>query len=888
MEDTLLLILLLLLTSIKVLPSDGIKIDCFPIANASKEKCEILNCTWHPVDETQKNEPWCFMPQNRISYSFESDQNQVLLLEQASALPDDIKRVSINVEYIGQDIVRIKLFDANNNRFEPELPVLQIPKSSSIQDKKLTVTINKSRLIVSRHNPTPGNHSVLFDTDLSKLIFSNQFIQLNSRLSSEYVFGLGEHYDDFAKKADKYKIYSFFNTDKLPLPNGQRSYGSFPFYLSFDANSSAHAVYLRNSNAMDIILSPDPSITFRPVGGILDFFIFAGPTPLDAIKQYQALVGLPTLPPLWSLGFHLSRYNYLSDEETRRVWKATRDASIPFDTQWNDIDYMDRHNDFTYDKKSFGKLPQLIDDIHNASMRYVLLFDPGVSQEENYEPYTLGIKMDIFVKDSTNQTLIGKVWNDSGRTVFPDFTNERTIDYWTKLFKDFHSQIHFDGAWIDMNEVSNFVDGSLSGCPTNNKLDSPPYSPGSYQLNTKTFCMSAKYKKGYEYDLHNLYSHYEAIATKAALKAIKPNDRQFILSRATSIGQGKYSGHWSGDVLSTWDYLRWSIPSLIEHSMYGFSIMGADICGFVGNTSEDLCARWSTLGSFYSFARNHNENNARAQDPVSLGPVVISANKNAFKFRYSILPYLYTLQHLAHRQGLPYARSLVLEFPGERNILIGVEDEFLVGDSILVAPIVYPNATSRKVTLPSGKWYQSDINPISEYYSLPKMIDIPLKDKCNVINVDDITLEGLPIFYRGGKVIYRYKKRIFTTQDMAKDYVDIDIYLDERGLASGFMYTDDGITDNDEIFSLVTTSVTSDKILFEIESHKFINEITIGSVNIFGYKLVSTNGYKLEVKLNQGNYTTSHSLPAQYGEGHLRFELSSFKVSESSPLVINL
>ncbi|RWS00852.1 Lysosomal alpha-glucosidase-like protein, partial [Leptotrombidium deliense] len=164
----------------------------------------------------------------------------------------------------------------------------------------------------------------------------------------------------------------------------------------------------------------------RPIGGILDFYIFVGETAPEVVSEYIKLVGLPTMPPLWALGFHLSRYGYNSLSKMVEAWNRTRNSNIPFDVQWVDIDYMNDYNDFTYDKNSFQDLPQFVDTLHRIGMYFVIILEPGVSACEptnTHRPYDDGIEMDIFVKHSNGEILVGKVWNKCGKTVFPDFTH---------------------------------------------------------------------------------------------------------------------------------------------------------------------------------------------------------------------------------------------------------------------------------------------------------------------------------------------------------------------------------------------------------------------------------------------------------------------------------
>lgn len=841
--------------------ANAAKIDCYPTRGATEEKCKALGCVWSPVNhksnesplayehdlefnrtdaerlvseyppELNIEEPWCYHPDGYEGYKIVSRDHGTLKLVRVrpSALPDDIKHLTVSFESYGHDgtTLRLKIFDSDNQRFEPELPRLQLGEKSKMTDFDYEIT-DGAYLTIKRKS----TGAVIFKTDLKKLIFSNKFIQLNTELDTAVVFGLGEHYDTFIKTANKYRPYSFYHTDKLPLAGGSRSYGSFPFYINLDSNRQyAHGVYLRNSNAMDIVIQADQSITFRPIGGVLDFFILSGPSPLKVIEQYQKLVGLPQLPPRWSLGFHLCRYDYKSLAKVEEVWQRNKKAGIPFEAQWTDIDYMDRHNDFTYDHNKFKGLPEFVDKLHAQKMHYVLLLDPGVSQEDNYRPYSLGQEMDIWVKNASNKALVGKVWNDSGRTVFPDFSNPKSIEYWTILFKEFQSELKFDGAWIDMNDISNFVYGSLDGCPADNPDEKTPYQPGGYDLQTKSLCLSAKHRAGTEFNLHNLYSHYEAIATYKALEAARPNQRPLIISRSSTPGQGHFGGHWSGDVLSNWDYLRWSIPSLIEHSMYGYSLMGSDICGFVGDTNEELCARWSTLGAFYSFVRNHNDDVSKDQDPVALGQVVVDANINALNKRYQLLPYLYTQIHRAHRFGQPAIRSLAHEFYYEHDLdnILKVEDQFMWGEALMISPVTHESTHSVDSYLPTGRWYRSCVRPDKPEFVVPKWID----STGQWYTTTDVSLTDLVFFYKGGNILPIYPTVKQTIADLVDQPLGLIVALHDASPATGEIYLDSG--DNiDGRYTHLIMRFEANKLTIEMDHDEAMKAVGFGHIQIMG------------------------------------------------------
>ncbi|KAK9880765.1 hypothetical protein WA026_013086 [Henosepilachna vigintioctopunctata] len=644
-----------------------------------------------PKDDGVLGVPYCFFANGFPTYNYvnitETAFGLVAFLKRSfrSAYPEDIETIKLVVKYETETRLHIKIIDPLQHRFEPPYPEIPIVDraASNFKYKLLLDPIKPGFQVIRR-----SDNTIIFDAlEFRNMIFANQFLQISGKLPSHLIYGIGEQQSNLMLSSNWTRV-TLFNHDEIPQFN-KNLYGSHPFYMVMENSTNAHGVFLLNSNAIDILLQPTPAITFRTIGGVLDFFFFLGPTPAEVISQYTDLVGKPYMPPYWGLGFHLCRFGYKTLNETKKVMQRNIDAGIPLDTQWNDLDYMNNSNDFTYDKKNFGGLPKFIEELHQNGMHYIPLIDAGVSASEQkgtYPPYDEGVKMDIFVKNSSDEIFIGKVWN-KGSTVWPDFTHPNTVDYWTMLLKDLHEQIAFDGAWIDMNEPSNFYSGSITGCPKNN-LENPPYIPnvdGGF-LNYKTMCMSCKHYVGLHYDVHNLYGFTEAIVTNFALAEIR-GKKPMVISRSTFPGHGHYAGHWSGDVVSSWTDMKFTIPKLLSFSLYGIPLMGADICGFNGNTTASLCNRWMQLGAFYPFSRNHNTDDGIDQDPAALGDLVIRSSRKALMARYSLLPYLYTLFWAAHTNGDTVSRPLFFEFTSDSNTY-NIDSQFLWGPALMIIPVL--------------------------------------------------------------------------------------------------------------------------------------------------------------------------------------------------------
>lgn len=771
--------------------ADNDRFDCYPESGASQSKCEARGCCWatpkhkppkprKPSDAVSLGVPWCFYPSVYPSYSiynYTTEGNtQIIFLKRNSSsyYPNDVMLLRVDIT-VTEFVIRTKIYDPQNKRYEVPIqyPGLQTDKPATQASADITLVIAKPLTIKIIKKST---QETLFDISAAPLIFTDQFIQISSFLPSKYLYGLGERRDNFLRSFNWQK-FTMFASDQSPRDNSNL-YGSHPFFLTMMESGHASGSLLLNSNAMEVVLQPAPAITFRVLGGILDFYSFVGPTPADVVKQYTGLIGRPMLPPYWGLGFHLCRFNYGSANRTRVIWQRTREANIPFDVQWNDIDYMDHRRDFTYDKDKFAELPELINDIHEAGMHFIPMLDPAMDVTETpgvYPPYDEGIKQGIFINDSNGKPFVGKVWSPNG-AVWPDFTNPNAHLYWTQQLTNFHQEIPFDGLWIDMNEPSNFLSGTQHGCP-NSTYENPPYTPdiNGGKLNFRTVCMTAKQHASIHYNVHNLYGITETIATNIALKAIR-NKRPFIISRSTFPGQGHYGGHWTGDIFSTWDDMQKSIPAMLDFSLFGIPLVGADICGFNGNTTVKLCQRWMELGAFYPFSRNHNEDTTIDQDPVALGPDVVRASLNALRVRYMLLPYLYTLFYKANQFGDTVARPLFFEFPTDKYTY-GIDTQFLWGSSVMILPALQEDVTVVHAYFPAGTWYL--FNAFKPIHSEGKTIAI------------DTPLDTINVAFRGGHIV-PFQAIGKTTTESRKNKFGLIVALDSKDTARGQLYWDDG------------------------------------------------------------------------------------------------
>lgn len=809
------------------------RFDCYPERGVvvTRELCEARKCCFIPASSSARGKsrkngiPWCFYPPDFPSYSLVSLNDTsmglkgTLVKKVKTYYPGDILTLEVDIKYETDTHLRVRITDPSSSRFEVPVSVPAATKKAENPDYVVELSKQPFGLVVKRKS----TGTVLLNTTVAPLFYADQFLQFSTALPSQFIYGLGEHRSTFLHDV-QWNTLTMWARDVPPMEQ-TNLYGVHPFYLVMEKGGDAHGFFLLNSNAMDVVLQPGPAITWRTIGGILDFYVFLGPDPASVVKQYVDVIGHPAMPIYWALGYHLCRWGYKSSNATWEVVKKLRNNGIPQDVQWNDIDYMDQAKDFTFDPTNFNSLPDLVKDLHAHNQTYVMILDPGISStqpEGSYWPFDEGLKRGVFIKDAQGKTLIGKVW--PGPTAFPDFSDEVTHEWWYENLQRFHEKVPFDGLWIDMNEPSNFVDGSTESCPSNS-LENPPYTPGVLGglLRSKTVCASAQQKLSTHYNLHSVYGLMEAKATASALKRIL-GKRPFIISRSTFPSQGLYSGHWLGDNRSLWKDLYTSIAGMLTFNLLGIPLVGADICGFSEQPQEELCVRWTQLGAFYPFARNHNSLDMEPQDPTAFSPLARTAMKQALLLRYSLFPFLYTLFHHAHIEGHTVARPLMFEFPKDVKTY-GIDRQFLWGRSLLVTPVLEPGVDHVVGYFPEGLWY--------DYYTGDSVIS-----KGEKLNLS-APIDKINLHLRQGSIIPTQEPKL-TLWVSSGQPLHLVSALSDDGSATGDLFWDDGETidtyETDQytyvVFNISQNMMTSHVLHSDQEG----SLMTIDSASFYGVK----------------------------------------------------
>jgi alpha-glucosidase len=452
----------------------------------------------------------------------------------------------------------------------------------------------------------------------------------------------------------------------------------------------------------------------RMDGGPLRCWVVVG-TPARVLHAWASLTGAPALPPAWALGHHHARWGSGSEQEVRRIVAGYQERGLPLDAVHLDIDHYDEHQVFTVDHERFPELPVLAEELRRDGIRLVSIVDPAVKAEPGNAVYDSGTAENAFVRDASGRLVRGVVW--PGEAVFPDFTHARVREWWGGLYKERLAQ-GFTGFWHDMNEPTSFAAFGESTLPRSARHD-------------------LEGRGGDHREAHNVYALCMARAAYEALRELAPQERPFLFSRSGWAGMQSYGGTWSGDVATGWPGLRASLSLVMGLGLCGVPYSGPDVGGFDGSPSPELYLRWFQLGAYLPLFRTHASLRAGRREPWEFGAEVLEHARVALIERRRLLPYFMTLAHLARRTGAPYVRPLWWGAPEDRA-LRDCEDAFLLGDCLLVAPVLDPGSDRRAVQLPRGRWYDTETE---QAYEGPAQILL------------DAPLPRIPVLARAGAVL---------------------------------------------------------------------------------------------------------------------------------------
>ena len=608
------------------------------------------------------------------------------------------------------------------------------------------------------------------------------------------VYGLGEmprginkrgwHYitnntDESRHSEDKLSFYGAHNF--LLVRDGSTCFGlfvDFPGKVYYDIGYTRHDLLSFHTETPDY-----------------DLYLLSGGNENAICKEFRTLIGRSYIPPRWAFGLAQSRWGYKSEEDVREVARQYKEHDLPLDMICMDIEYMQDYADFTVNKERFPDLTKLSADLKAQGIRLVPIIDAGVRVDPNDSTCTEGLEKGYFCKKADGTPFVAAVW--PGKAYFADFLRPEVREWFGHKYKAL-TDCGIEGFWNDMNEPSLFYSperlraflNDMAALREKDNIEQEEFflrvvggamglmnSPADYA----SFYHEADGRKVRHDQVHNLYGGSMTRAAGEAFADLRPGQRTLLYSRSSFIGSHRYGGIWLGDNNSSWAQLLANIQMMPSVQMCGFLYSGADLCGFSSDTTPDLALRWLEFGLLTPLMRNHSAVGTRMQEYYRF-PEVLPAVRNMIRLRYALLPYLYSEFMKAALENTSYFRPLAFDYPDDPDAR-EVEDQLLLGEGLMAAPVYVQNAHGRHVYLPEPMKllrlravddYDEEILPAGHHYI-----------RC--------ALDEMLLFLRPGHII-PVAQPANSTAELDDASLTLWSFLPDGESAEYRMYRDDGVT----------------------------------------------------------------------------------------------
>lgn len=608
------------------------------------------------------------------------------------------------------------------------------------------------------------------------------------------VYGLGEmprginkrgwHYitnntDESRHSEDKLSFYGAHNF--LLVRDGSTCFGlfvDFPGKVYYDIGYSRHGLLSFHTETPDY-----------------DLYLLSGGNENAICKEFRTLIGRSYIPPRWAFGLAQSRWGYKTEEDVREVARQYKEHDLPLDMICMDIEYMQDYADFTVNKERFPDLAKLSADLKAQGIRLVPIIDAGVRVDPNDPTCTEGLEKGYFCKKADGTPFVAAVW--PGKAYFADFLRPEVREWFGHKYKAL-TDCGIEGFWNDMNEPSLFYSperlraflNDMAALREKDNIEQEEFflrvvggamglmnSPADYA----SFYHEVDGQKVRHDQVHNLYGGSMTRAAGEAFADLRPGQRTLLYSRSSFIGSHRYGGIWLGDNNSSWAQLLANIQMMPSVQMCGFLYSGADLCGFSSDTTPDLALRWLEFGLLTPLMRNHSAVGTRMQEYYCF-PEVLPAVRNMIRLRYALLPYLYSEFMKAALENTSYFRPLAFDYPDDPDAR-EVEDQLLLGEGLMAAPVYVQNAHGRHVYLPEPMKllrlravddYDEEILPAGHHYI-----------RC--------ALDEVLLFLRPGHIV-PVAQPANNTSELDDASLTLWSFLPDGESAEYRMYRDDGVT----------------------------------------------------------------------------------------------
>ena len=603
------------------------------------------------------------------------------------------------------------------------------------------------------------------------------------------IYGLGQNMRGLNKRGYVYE--SFCSDDPNHTPEKKSLYGAHNFFIVNGEQPWGLYVDFAGKVVFDMGFEDSSLIQIEIENPNVDIYFFEG-SMKEISKQFRTLIGQSYVPPKWAFGYQQSRWSYEDETAVKHIASKFKEHDIPCDAIYLDIDYMERFKDFTISDERFGSFKALVSEFKHDGLQLVPIIDAGVKIEDHYDVYEEGIAGEYFVKDEDGNPFVAAVW--PGKVHFPDFLNEKTRFWFGNLYHRL-LDLGIEGFWNDMNEPAIFYsekglkdaiafvadqEGKNLDIHTFFKLKDKIYQLSNAEADYKSMFHQMNDQKVNHFDVHNLYGYQMTRSAYEGFKRYDENKRFFLLTRASHVGMAKYSGIWTGDNQSWWEHLKLNIQMMPNLNMVGFLYTGADTGGFGSNVSAELLKRWVQFSIFTPLLRNHSAMGTRVQEPWQFDEATLKTLRDAIRLRYAFVPYLYSEYMKATLNNTLMFSPLSFEYEEKR--VVEIEDQLLLGSSLMLAPIYEQNARGRYVHLPE----RMAMLKLKSFETLKQDISQVMEKGDHYISVG---LDEIPVFLRLNQltVLTQPEDRVSKL-----NYGDLTVIGYVRDHAAYDLYDDDG------------------------------------------------------------------------------------------------
>ena len=666
----------------------------------------------------------------------------------------------IRVELVREDVARVRVssgatfIDRPTGALVPRLPapVFQTFDAGDaifLVSPRLAVLLIKAPLRIAMWRSDGSIVSVDQENGLAWDRATGLIVTRKMALPGEHYLGMGERGGPIDRRGRHFTMrnvdWSGFDSQTDPL------YISIPFYYAF-RSGTASGVFLDSgaTSFFDFDSATNGTLSFGVRTGELDYYVMSGPQPPDVSSAYRWLTGPNHMPPIWALGYHQSRYSYETQDDTIFVAWLLRQLQVPADVLYFDIDYLDQLRAFTWNPAAFPDPAWMNMLLKSWGFHSVNIMEPVYRTDDpNYDSLA---DQNFFLTGPGGEPLVNEIWY--GEVSWLDFSKTVVREWYKDALKTFIGSYAIDGVWNDLNEpAQNFMPEAIYD------FDGQPRS---------------------DVEARNLYALLQAKASFEAQLELRPNQRPWIFSRSGFAGFHRYGANWGGDANSSFESLLTNVETSASMGVSGQPFFGHDIGGFLGSPSSELFLRWLTFSAYTPLFRNHAANTSARREPWAFGLEDLSVIRNVINERYRLIPYIYSLFDHDARHGRPVIAPLPFHFPQD-EATFATNDQFLLGPSLLVAPVTVEGAQARSVYLPAGASWVNQRTDALEAGGRSVLVSA--------------ARDEVPVFVRDGSIIPRAPVAE-STAAQPLDRRILDVYC---GAPATFdLYEDDGVTRNRE------------------------------------------------------------------------------------------